>query len=160
MATENVPKELKLNNGRVKNMNQKFKIMIVILMFVFLLSGCQESIKGEVYHNEKYGFSIEIPENWAGKYKIEEEDSKVTFYYTGYEYGGGNFQEFFKIIVMDEETYNKKERGRELFLTIEEGNVFFVVTPLDVGIADEEKSEEYSNLYLNRESIKAFFSMN
>ncbi|SHJ48814.1 hypothetical protein SAMN02745751_02690 [Dethiosulfatibacter aminovorans DSM 17477] len=141
-------------------MNQKFRIAIVMLMFVLVLNGCQETSKGETYNNEEYGFSFEIPKNWAGKYEVVEEDNKVTFYYTGYEYEGGAFQEFFKIIVMDEESYNEKERGRELLLAIEDGNAFFVVTPLDVGIADEEKSEEYSDLYINRESIKELFSMN
>ena len=140
-------------------MIHKYKTVILMLLFVLGISGCQETSKGETYNNEEYGFSFEIPKNWDGKYEVVEEGNKVTFYYTGYEYEGGDFQEFFKIIVMDEESYNEKERGRELLLAIQDGNAFFVVTPLDVGIADEEKSEEYSNLYINRESIKELFSM-
>jgi hypothetical protein len=131
-------------------------MLIVVLVFV----GCQELNKGEIYENEKYGFSIDIPENWEGKYKSVEEDNKVTFYYTGYEYEDGNFQEFFKIIIIDEDTYNEKEKGRELLLTIEDENAFFIVTPIDCGIADAEKGEEYYELYINRESIKELFNMN
>jgi len=119
---------------------------------------------GEVYKNEEYGFAFKIPNNWEGKYKIEESEgenyNRVSFLYTGYEYEDGSFQEFFSITIYDEKTFNEYEnKNEELILATDEGNVFYSSTPLDSGIDNEEAAEEYTNLNINHVKVKELFSI-
>ena len=89
----------------MKNLfNKKIIISVILISLVLVLNGCKETNKSEVYKNEEYGFAFKIPNNWEGKYKIEESEgenyNRVSFLYTGYEYEDGSFQEFFSIMVL------------------------------------------------------------
>ena len=107
---------------------------------------------------------MKIPDNWEGKYKIEESEeenyNRVSFLYTGYEYEDGSFQEFFSIMIYDEKFFNEYEnKYEELILDKDEGNVFYYSTPLDSGINNEEAAEEYTNLNINHVKVKELFSI-
>ena len=64
------------------NFFRKFLFIIFIFSTAFILSGCvpkadvSEKITGydqKTYHSEKFGFSLEFPDNWKNNFIIKED---------------------------------------------------------------------------------------
>jgi len=62
-------------------------ILIIVIGAGFLIyqsltpTPKEESVSGEVYTHPVYGYSITIPEDWKGKYFVEEKDRIASFVY-------------------------------------------------------------------------------
>jgi hypothetical protein len=155
-----------MNDG---NLEQYFYLTRDIDTGVWLIIDNSSSYRiqintGNVYKNEEYGFTLKIPDKWGGKYKIQESEgenySRVSFLYTGYQYEDGNFQEFFSIMIYDENFFNEsKSKNEELILAKDKGNIFYYSAPLDSGIDNEEAAEEFTNLNINHVKTKELFSI-
>jgi len=155
-----------MNDG---NLEQYFYLTRDIDTGVWLIIDNSSSYRiqintGNVYKNEEYGFTLKIPDKWEGKYKIQESEgenySRVSFLYTGYQYEDGNFQEFFSIMIYDENFFNEsKSKNEELILAKDKGNIFYYSAPLDSGIDNEEAAEEFTNLNINHVKTKELFSI-
>jgi len=146
-------------------MNKKITIIMVLMLLVFALNGCKGVNTSETYTNEKFGFIIELPDDWEGKYQVdeieEEKYSMVTFLYNGYEYENGSLQEFFSIVIYDEKTFDEMEgKNEEEILAKKEGKVFYYSSPLDCGLPMEEGGEEFYKLnIINHIKVKELFSI-
>lgn len=114
------------------------------------------------YTNETYKFTIDLPKEWENKYGVKEGDDFVTFFYSQYRYGDGSYQDFFTIAIMTEKQYQKEVNNPPMtgqLLAKKDGNVYVLYTPLDVGIDDEAKLKEYSDLFLTHSENKKIFKL-
>lgn len=112
------------------------------------------------YINSKYGFTFDIPSDWESKYKVIEADETISFVYSEYEFEDKNYQEFFKIVVMSGDDYEKLLNDPPMtgVLLAEKGEQAYILyTPLDMAIMDSKKVEEYNQLFLSIDQIKERF---
>ena len=114
------------------------------------------------YMNQKYDFMFEIPSNWQGKYKVIENDRRISFVYTEDIFEDGSYQELFNISVITKKEYEKLLKDELMLgiLLVEKDNQAYVLyTPLDLAIMDPEKQEEYRQLLLSHDEIRLRFSL-
>ena len=112
------------------------------------------------YINSKYGFTFDIPSDWEDKYKVIEADETISFVYSEYEFEDKNYQEFFKIVVMSGDDYEKLLNDPPMtgVLLAEKGEQAYILyMPLDMAIMDSKKAEVYSQLFLPIDQIKERF---
>lgn len=112
------------------------------------------------YVNSKYGFTFDIPSDWEDKYKVIEADETISFVYSEYEFEDKNYQDFFKIVIMSGDDYEKLLNDPPMtgVLLAEKGEqVYILYTPLDMAIIDSKKAEEYNQLFLSIDQIKERF---
>ncbi len=121
-----------------------------------------DNITDKIYVNHKYGFSFDIPSDWENKYKIIETDKIISFVYSEYELDDKSYQEFFKIVVMSRDEYDKLVNDPPMtgkLLATKGEQVFVIYFPLDNAIMDVKKAEEYIQLCLSIEQAKERFSL-
>lgn len=133
----------------------------------FIWDGTDMSSKSDgldnVYINSEYGFTFDIPTNWENKYKVIEADGTILFVYSQYEFEDNSYQEFFKIVVMSRNDYEKMLNDPPVtgVLLAEKGEqVYILYSPLDMAIMDHEKANEYNQLALSIDQIKERFYLN
>ena len=143
---------------------KKFLILFLLLLITLSFTvGCQEKEIDNDYVNEKYGFTFRVPSNWENKYKVIEDDKRISFVYSQYKYEDGNFQEFFTIAIMSKDEYEKALNEPPMtgeLLAEKDEQVYVLYTPLDVGIMNSKKAEEYMKLNLSRDEKKERFYLN
>lgn len=49
-------------------------LLVILVVFIFILSGCSKTEGSSGYANDEYGFSIEFPESWTGEFEINPYD--------------------------------------------------------------------------------------
>ena len=114
------------------------------------------------YINSEYEFTFDIPSDWKDKYKVIEANETISFVYSDYELEDKNYQEFFRIVVMSRDDYEKLLDGRPMtgVLLAEKSELTYILyTPLDMAIMDSKKAEEYSELFLSIDQIKERFNL-
>lgn len=141
-------------------MKKIFVILLVLIMMTGVI-GCTRDNRAS-NQNEAPAFSFDIPEEWEGMYERVDSDNWATFNYTGYKINNEFYQSFFSIVVMTEEEYDL-ELEEELFLGTKlgekDGYVYVLFTPLDNIISDEDKIEEFNNLFLSDSEIQSRFNI-
>jgi len=116
----------------------------------------------EIYKNKKYGYSIDIPPKWKGKYKVAEDDIRTTFLYTGCP---GLKAEFVWITCLTKDEFDQESKeyplSEEYILGIKGDLIFYYAFPIDVPFLSKEDSdkysEEYSSLFIQAEEMKRRF---
>jgi hypothetical protein len=77
--------------------NMKKIALYLVILCLFLNAGCTIKARvgsnGEVYKNDKLGFTITFPDSWKGMYRVEESDEGITVFFLPKqeaEYGDGS----------------------------------------------------------------------
>ncbi|MCS7151350.1 MAG: hypothetical protein NZ928_03065 [Endomicrobia bacterium] len=143
-------------------MSKKLIILIVILVIVIGVSyfiyqslrpaSQQESVSGEVYTNSVYGYSVNIPESWKGKYFVEEKDHITSFVYNS---TSDTKYNLFSIIAYSNDEWQqvKSEPGfHGTEITTKDDFVFVYVMSLDNPYVGEE-ADDYQKMVGDVNSI-------
>lgn len=145
-----------------KNLIISIVILLIILGAGYLIYQSltqvspQKAQGPEVYENNVYGFSINIPESWKGKYFVEEKDNIVSFVYNS---NSEMKYEIFSIAVypIDEWQKIKNEPGfHGTEITSKNGMVFVYSISLDNPYVGGEGEEFQKMAGKVNEIIKTF----
>ncbi|MDK2986159.1 MAG: hypothetical protein PWQ96_1803 [Clostridia bacterium] len=119
------------------------------------------------YHNDKYGYSFDIPKHWEGKYEILEKENKTYFLYTGCP---GKKDQFLTIISWTTEEFEIiKETEDNHFiedhiLAKTDNYIFYATTQIALPFESSEKEEKYgddfSSMVLTAQKLKTLFHVN
>lgn len=92
--------------------------LATVLACAVMLSACNSKPNQDVvYENEKYGFSLELPGDFAQKVDIREEENSI--YFVDKEVQAKHPEQVFGVVGRIE-TYDKKEFSRENLIELEE----------------------------------------
>jgi len=107
-----------------RKMKEKSPVLLSIMLFAtvlvcaVLLSACNSKPKQDIgYENEKYGFSLKLPGDFAQKVDIREEENFIYFIDKGVQ--AKHSEQVFGVVGRIE-TYDKKEFSRENLIELEE----------------------------------------
>lgn len=56
-------------------------IVVIILVIIVVIIGKNTNKKSEVYKSDNLGISIELPKEWSGEYKIQEDKDSIHVFY-------------------------------------------------------------------------------
>lgn len=101
----------------------------------------------QLYHNEKYNFSIKLPAEFLKKAEIQESENEqtatVTFYYNGYVYEDGSKQPFFWVDIVPVGQKVTVNGGEELLtpFMVKNDKAYYIQTPVETGLPEKEDNE-------------------
>src|SRR5690606_31350104 len=122
-----------------------------------------EDSRTTTYINEEYGFTLEIPESWRGKYAVErEEESEIILFQFNYTGDEELVQPLFSIAVYASFAWAELRDGALNMEYLGEANerAFILIRALDNPYTDPETLEEYGALASDVTRVAHSFALN
>lgn len=128
-------------------MMKKIYIVTLIICLTSLFIGCSEE-NNETYRSELLGLEISFPQEWTGKYLLEEDETGITVYHaeTHQKYPMMGILFLVRKFQGGADVYNKETNpGGNYVISQTDDYTYLLIVPTDVQF-DPNNSKEYIDM--------------
>ena len=145
-AVTDLQNQIKLKDEQISKLSEKVEEMD--------MNTWMYSATNQIYHNEKFDFSIKLPYEFLKKADIQESEneqvSRVTFFYNGYTYEDGSKQPFFWVEIVPKDEQVTGNGGEEVLapFMVKDDKAYYLQMPIETGLPEKE-NKEYQYFFIS-----------